>query len=439
MSDHRVDALVVGAGPAGSIAALVLARGGARVALVDKAAFPRDKACGDLVGPRGVQVLHDLGVAVPAARRVHDMVVVGPTGRRVGLPTVPGHTYADFGLAVPRVRFDATLRDAALSAGAEPFVGRAKAPLQDAGELEGFVLDSGTRLRADVVIGADGAASLVAETAGLVDSERVLWGFATRSYVDGAIDRPHILFWEPSRGRGFPGYGWVFPGVDGSANVGLGLGVLSNRTEGRRAVRELDAFIGHATALGLIGDAALRSADAAPRLGGWLKMGLAGTTPAKGRVLLVGDAAGLINPLQGEGIAQAMSSGRAAADAVLAGDHTRRYLSYVRCSYAPYLTSATAVHRALLQHPKALPLLTRMLTAPYVSAAIAGGWSAFWNDLLDGAEPSGAAMTGRFAARVFGVLTSRSDVRHAVDRALAEPRACGAVATSEFASRELPG
>ena len=82
MPDRRFDALVIGAGPAGSVAALVLARAGARVALVDKARFPRDKACGDLVGPRGVQLLSDLAIEMPTAAIVDDMIVVGPTGRR---------------------------------------------------------------------------------------------------------------------------------------------------------------------------------------------------------------------------------------------------------------------------------------------------------------------------------------------------------------------
>src|SRR5437764_11723966 len=234
----------VRSGPAGSVAALVLARGGARVALADKARFPRDKACGDLVGPRGVQLLDDLGVDVPGARRVGDMIVVGPTGRRVRLPCRPGITYPGHGFAVPRAVLDATLQAAAVSAGAESFVGRAAAPLFRDGMLEGFELSSGTRLCADVVIGADGATSRVADVGGLVDPARVLWGFAIRAYVDDPVDMPYIALWESQRGRGFPGYGWLFPGVDDRANIGLGLGMLSDRVASGAAAQQFGAFAG---------------------------------------------------------------------------------------------------------------------------------------------------------------------------------------------------
>jgi menaquinone-9 beta-reductase len=180
MNAGRFDALVVGSGPAGSIAATVLARGGARVALVDKAKFPRDKACGDLVGPRGVQLLSDLGIAVTGALKVDDMIVVGPTARRVRLPCYPGRTYPGHGFALRRVDFDAALRNAAVDAGAEALIDRAADPLWGDGGLEGFALSSGTEVRADIVIGADGASSRVATAANLVDPSRVLWGFAVR-------------------------------------------------------------------------------------------------------------------------------------------------------------------------------------------------------------------------------------------------------------------
>ena len=341
MPDRRFDVLVIGAGPAGSVAALVLARGGARVALVDKARFPRDKACGDLVGPRGVQLLSDLAIEVPLAETVGDMIVVGPTGRRVRLPCYPGTTYPGYGLASPRASLDATLQEAAVSAGAEPFVGRAAEPLFRDTSLDGFVLSGGERLCADVVIGADGASSRVAEVAGLVDSTRVLWGFALRAYVDDPVQVPHIVLWEPAAWRGFPGYGWLFPGVGGRANVGLGLGVLSDRRAGARAAQHFDSFLEHLWRLGVL-DARLTPSSVRNRLGGWLKLGMVGTTPARGRVLLVGDAAGLVNPLQGEGISQAMRSGRAAAEAVLAGPEAAatRYRAYLASAFAPYQSAA---------------------------------------------------------------------------------------------------
>ena len=169
MSSTRFDVLVVGAGPAGSVAALVLARAGARVALVDKARFPRDKACGDFVGPRGLQALADLGVSEPDGLDVGDMIVVGPTGRRVVLPCFHGLSYPGRARAVTRVVLDDALRTAAVDAGATDIEGRADRPLWSFSRLDGFVVD-GHEVRADLVIGADGATSHVAASTGLVDA-----------------------------------------------------------------------------------------------------------------------------------------------------------------------------------------------------------------------------------------------------------------------------
>src|SRR5262249_53786532 len=158
--------------------------------------------------------------------------------------------------------------------------------------------------------------SRVAEWAGLVEPARVLWGFAVRAYVEQPVALPEIYFWEPTPRRAFPGYGWLFPGPDGAGNLGLGCGVLADRGAAGAAARQLPRS---AAARGRRGPLpALPAPDGGASRGGGLKLGMVGTRPAAGRVLLAGDAAGLVNPLQGEGIAPAMESGRAAADALLA-------------------------------------------------------------------------------------------------------------------------
>jgi geranylgeranyl reductase family protein len=388
VSVSRFDVLVVGGGPAGSIAALVLAQGGADVALIDKSVFPRDKACGDIVGPRALQLLDDLGLTLPIGRDVGDMLVVGPTGRRVRLPSADGLTYPGHGTAVARTVFDAMLHAAACDAGATPFVGRAQEPLEEEGRIIGYKLSTGESLHADFVIGADGATSEVGAAAGLVDPNSVLWGFAVRTYLPQMVDLPAIVLWEPTPWRAFPGYGWVFPGEQGTANVGLGIGTRSDRRAGARAVQALPDFLVHLRAVGLLDDEV--SPVPRRRLGGWLKMGIVGTMPARGRVLLVGDAAGLVNPMQGEGIAQAMTSGRAAAEAILSQTSraAESYRSRLGVAHLPYHQIAAAVHAGLVGRPRATAAVARLLTVAGRGDALSGGWAVFWNELLDGAPPN---------------------------------------------------
>jgi geranylgeranyl reductase family protein len=421
------DVLVVGAGPAGSIAALVLARAGASVALLDKAQFPRDKACGDFVGPRGLQVLADLGIAEPAGLDVRDMVVIGPTGRRVVLPCFNGVTYPGRARAMTRSVFDDALRTAALDAGAVAFTGRADRPLWSSGEIDGFTVSDGDgeELRADFVIGADGATSHVAQSAGLVEGSRVLWGFAVRCYVEQNIDLPAITLWEQTRWHAFPGYGWIFPNPGGMANIGLGIGTLADRQAGADAVRALPAYFDHLVDLGLLARAPVSPLPR--RLGGWLKMGMVGTSPATGRVLLVGDAAGLVNPLQGEGIAQAMTSGRSAAEAVLGspGQAAARYRNDLVKTHLPYQRITAAGHAALVGHPRAIAAVGRMLTAPLLGSALAGGWGIFWNELLDGAESGGARRVATASTWFGRAVTARTEISRWFSSTFDDPRLPG--------------
>lgn len=404
----RFDAVIVGAGPAGSMAALCLARAGARVALVDRRAFPRDKACGDLVGPRGVRLLDELGIELGEARRVGDMIVIGPSGRRVLLPALAGVDYPGHALAVSRLALDRALFEAAVAAGACPvrdlFLGLSGDPQTPTG----VQLAITGELRADVVVGADGATSRVAAAAGLVDSPRVLWGFALRSYLNVPVEVPHILLWEPERWRLFPGYGWIFPTEDGRANVGLGLAVAADRLLARRAGERFGDFCDHLHRHGLL---PARGHGAAQRLGGWLKMGMIGTVPARGTVLLAGDAAGLINPLQGEGIWQAMASGRSAAAAILGGapaGAATRYSQALRTLAAHHRINAP-VQRGIVQHPRSVSVAGRVLTAPLLRSAVAGAWGLYWNDLVRGARPSPHQRMAAGATHLVAAVASRTD------------------------------
>lgn len=413
MATANFNAVVVGAGPGGSIAALVLARGGARVALVDKATFARDKACGDLVGPRALALLASLRLTAPDGREVGPMVVVGPTGRQVLLPARQGRTYPGHGLAVTRLRFDEWLRTAAIEAGAEPVTARVTAVHGNVVEL-----DNGQCLTGDVIIGADGANSRIAASAGLVDPTAVLWGFAQRAYVDQCVERPIIALWDRTPRRGFPGYGWLFPNADGTANIGLGLGLGTARSDARLAVAHFDEFCDHLRHLGLLTVPVDR-----PRLGGWLKMGMVGTVAARGRIFLVGDAAGLVNPLQGEGIAQAINSGAAAANAILNSPSSAaaRYRQQLSTSFGRYARIAAPIHAAAISGSRQrVSRLTRALTSPVIGTAIAAPWAVSWNDLIDGAPPGPATTAARLAFAVGRLATARSPIRRQINNDLAD-------------------
>jgi menaquinone-9 beta-reductase len=406
------DAIVVGAGPAGSVAALTLARSGARVALVDRRRFPRDKACGDLIGPRGVRLLSDLGIGISSARPLGDMIVIGPTGRRALLPALPGVDYSDHAIVVERQRFDRELRDAAVSAGAEPVHGRVTSLCADPSGTTGVILAGRTSLAGAVIIGADGANSQVAAQAGLVNASCALWGFALRGYVEAEVGLPHIVLWEPRPWRLFPGYGWVFPTEGGGVNVGLGLAFgWDDRTTSRQARERFRDFLAHLTGLGVWrGPGGAPGGDLPECLGGWLKMGMVGTVPAAGRVLLVGDAAGMVNPLQGEGIAQAMATGHAAAAAIVAAGPAgaaARYLRLLR-PHARHHRLNAPVHAGMVAHPRAVSLVGRVLTAPVVRGAMSGAWGLYWNDLVHGALPSRHRTISALMSRSVAVAVARN-------------------------------
>jgi geranylgeranyl reductase family protein len=311
------DIVIVGAGPAGAATAAHLARNGLNVILVDRQRFPRDKVCGDFVGPIALLELQCLDITEMAAYRRSNVIhsaAVFLNGKQLitslvpDLPGLPAH-----GRVVPRIILDRWIVDAACTAGAHLLEGyRAQRfQIDDTGVtllVEGV---DGTRmLRARALVGADGSSSLIARLLrgqSVPDEDRII---AVRAYykgVEGLTDQADLYFTDES----FPGYCWLFPTSPTTANVGVGM-ILETLPHTNNHLRELLLWLIEQDA-GL--NARLRNARLDGKIVGWPLTTYNPRLPIiDERVLLVGDAAGLINSLNGEGIQYALLSGRWAAE-----------------------------------------------------------------------------------------------------------------------------
>jgi geranylgeranyl reductase family protein len=310
------DVIVVGAGPAGSTTAYYLAQAGLDVLMLEKSTFPREKVCGDGLTPRGVRALVAMGISVSEQDgwvRNKGLRVIG-AGKRLELPWPELSSYPGYGLVRPRTDLDQMLARRAQQAGARLLERvTVTGPVLDerSGRVTGVVAkeaDGERAYRARVIVAADGNSSRLSVAMGLRKRDDRPLGVAVRTYYQSPRHDDDYLeswldLWDGD--RLLPGYGWIFGMGDGTSNVGLGLlntSAAFGNTDYHALLRKWLA--GMPAEWGFTEENRTQ-----PIRGAALPMGFNRTPHYYRGLLLAGDAGGMVNPFNGEGIAYAMESG----------------------------------------------------------------------------------------------------------------------------------
>ncbi|WP_407924604.1 geranylgeranyl reductase family protein [Catellatospora vulcania] len=345
------DVAIVGAGPAGSAAALAAAQAGADVLLLDRELFPRDKACGDGIAQQGLDVLAGLGVTglTDGFTPIRSLRLTGPGGAHAA-GELPEPAYV-----IPRAVFDARLVAAAVRAGAtfEQHTVRAIAVRADG-------VDLGDGLAARVVIGADGANSTVRRALGLPRNPPDRLAVAIRAYAPDPVSRPSatsqagVVPRDPGEagpeqrivmtGQRWPAYAWSFPIGDGRRNVGYGELVSGGPLSRAHLLERMHSLLGDT--------GATEVADARAH---HLPLSTWRPRPGHGRLLLAGDALSLINPFTGEGIFYAVLSGSLAGQAAVTPGGPAAGQAYI-----------AALRRRLGRHLRHTGVIARLTAQPWV-------------------------------------------------------------------------
>ncbi|MGQ0616957.1 MAG: geranylgeranyl reductase family protein [Acidimicrobiia bacterium] len=372
---RRVDAIVVGGGPAGAAAGYWLAQLGRETVIVERKTFPRDKSCGDALTPRAVRQLRLMGLedkVIANGYHRYDGLRACAHGITIELPWPEHPLFPRHGYVIRRTVLDQMVAEHAESAGAELWQGfDAVAPLLDDGLLRGAIVqDKATgetsEVHARYVVVADGAVSKFARALGATRNRRFPMGMAIRQYFQSPMhDDPWIestLDVRDRQGRSMPGYGWVFPLSDGTINVGIGLLSTYKHYKSVNTSTMMAEFA--ATAPDYWGISP--ETTCGPPLGGRLPMWGA-LSPLVGPTwALIGDAAGTINPFNGEGIDYAYETGKIVADLIdqslTEGDARplQRYPEVLEDEYGLYFKVARLFARVIGSNPRLLLELTRI-------------------------------------------------------------------------------
>ncbi len=372
MTEPTHDVLVIGGGPAGAATGYWLAKAGHDVLVVEKKQFPREKTCGDGLTPRAVKQLVDMGLEDELApyHRFEGLRTVAH-GRTIEMRWPDHPVYPSHGYVVRRRDLDRLVAEHAVKAGATLWqASEAVAPILEQGKVVGATvnrkdLNTTEEVRARYVVVADGSNSRFGRAIGTSRDKTYPQGMAIRGYYESPLhDDPWIesaLDVRDRFGNALPGYGWIFPLGDGTINVGIGLLSTFRDWKSVNTSHLMTEFA--ATAPGYWG--ITPESSVSEPTGGRLPMGGSIGPKAGPRHLVVGDAAGSVNPFNGEGIDYAYETGRLAAevldDALRTGDERalQRYPRMLEDEYGLYFKVARLFVK-LIGRPALMREMTRV-------------------------------------------------------------------------------
>ncbi len=393
---NSYDIAVIGAGPAGAATAIQAARSGARVIVFEKGSYGRDKVCGDGLTPRAVGALNELKIDLGDAHHIAGLrMIANKTRRELDWPTT--NRFPNHGAVWPRRRLDAALMDAAVEAGAELVYETEALPIiDDTGRVTG-VEAAGTTFLADLVVlatGAPGAASRLLGADRMTDEP---FGLAIRTYAasprhaDAHLEA--CLTLKDENGTPIPGYGWMFPAGDGTVNIGVG--ALSTM-KGFKSLNLNKLIENYRT---LVAD----EWDLGPNLErprAWRLPMSVQKRHGDGWVA-IGDAAGLINPMNGEGIDYGLESGMLAADLFLedSANAPQRYDQQVGERFDSFLRTGRRFS-FLIGHPLILRSGLRLAVG---TQSIANITLAVMGNLVDSDTPGTSGRVLNAADKLLGI------------------------------------